>query len=161
MEGSYILSAMVSFCSGVLLAGWCFRSPRNVLRAAHSLAFNENVKMVLVVRKDLKMGTGKIAAQCCHAAVAVIEEVAQEENGKWRLWLDSWKNSGSAKVALHCESETRLLELRSLAMEADLPHYVVKDAGRTQIAAGSRTVLAIGPAPAEKIDEITGCLKLL
>ena len=31
-----------------------------------------------------------------------------------------------------------------------------KDAGRTQVAPGSRTVLAIGPAPAAEIDVVTG-----
>jgi hypothetical protein len=30
---------------------------------------NEPLKLVMIVRTDLKMGKGKIAAQCCHAAV--------------------------------------------------------------------------------------------
>jgi PTH2 family peptidyl-tRNA hydrolase len=45
-------------------------------------------------------------------------------------------------------------------MDADLPHYLVRDAGRTQIAAGSCTVLAIGPAPESIINQITGSLAL-
>jgi len=40
-------------------------------------------------------------------------------------------------------------------------YYIVEDAGRTQIAAGSQTVLAIGPAPVKVLEEITGHLKLL
>jgi peptidyl-tRNA hydrolase len=48
------------------------------------------------------------------------------------------------------------------AAQADgLPAYLVTDAGRTQIAAGSKTVLAIGPAPKSRIDQITGSLSLL
>ena len=39
--------------------------------------------------------------------------------------------------------------------------FTVEDAGRTQIAAGSQTVLAIGPAPVKIIDQITSHLKLL
>jgi len=39
--------------------------------------------------------------------------------------------------------------------------YVVEDAGRTQIAAGSKTVLAIGPAPVSSLDKFTRELKLL
>lgn len=46
-------------------------------------------------------------------------------------------------------------------MQAGLPCYLVRDQGRTQIPAGSQTVLAIGPAPKSKINEITGHLKLL
>lgn len=52
-------------------------------------------------------------------------------------------------------------ELADQAAEQGLPTYIVCDAGRTQIAAGSQTVLAIGPAPKSAIDKITGHLKLL
>lgn len=51
--------------------------------------------------------------------------------------------------------------VRARAREAGLVTYVVEDAGRTQIAAGSRSVLAIGPAPVKELDAITGHLKLL
>ena len=37
----------------------------------------------------------------------------------------------------------------------------IRDAGRTQIAAGSRTVLGIGPGPVSLVNEITGSLKLM
>ena len=37
----------------------------------------------------------------------------------------------------------------------------IRDAGRTQIAAGTRTVLGIGPAPVPLIDAVTGDLKLM
>lgn len=47
------------------------------------------------------------------------------------------------------------------AEKAGLVTYMVADAGRTQIAAGSRTVLAIGPAPLAAFEGITGHLKLL
>ena len=40
-------------------------------------------------------------------------------------------------------------------------YYLVEDAGRTQIKAGSRTVLGVGPAPVHVVDEITGHLKLM
>lgn len=45
-------------------------------------------------------------------------------------------------------------------MEAGINTHVVCDAGKTQIAAGSRTVLALGPAPIEEIDKIASHLKL-
>ncbi len=47
------------------------------------------------------------------------------------------------------------------AVAAGLPVYIVCDAGRTQIPAGSQTVLAVGPGPKSAIDKITGHLKLL
>jgi PTH2 family peptidyl-tRNA hydrolase len=52
-------------------------------------------------------------------------------------------------------------DLAEKATAAGLPNYIVCDAGRTQIAAGSQTVLAVGPAPKSVVDQITGHLKLL
>ena len=66
-----------------------------------------------------------------------------------------------AKVCLKVPTEAELHALRDLAKAAGLVTYQVEDAGRTQIAAGSRTVLAIGPAPVKEVDQITGHLKLL
>lgn len=39
------------------------------LTALRAQGLGRNHKMVLVVRNDLGMGKGKMAAQCCHAAV--------------------------------------------------------------------------------------------
>lgn len=60
-----------------------------------------------------------------------------------------------------CWWDLAQLELSRLAEEQGIFTFVVVDAGRTQIAAGSRTVLAIGPAPKTLVDQITGHLKLL
>lgn len=164
-QGSYIFSAAVSFASGLLLSAWFFRSP-NKLRLQHirqKVKFFEETKMVLVVRKDLKMGTGKIAAQCAHAAVAVVEEInsLRDTESDWVSWLDQWSMTGSSKVVVQCESEATFTTLANQAKSSGVPHYIIRDAGRTQIAAGSKTVLAIGPGPKTKIDPITSNLKLL
>ena len=44
---------------------------------------------------------------------------------------------------------------------AGLPYYLVEDAGRTQIAPGSKTVLGIGPAPVHLFEALTSHLKLM
>ncbi len=53
------------------------------------------------------------------------------------------------------------LHLLKKADELNIPYYLVEDAGRTQIAAGSKTVLALGPWKKSTLDELTGHLKLL
>jgi peptidyl-tRNA hydrolase len=68
--------------------------------------------------------------------------------------------SGQAKVALQCKSEDELLILQAAAISLSLTAKVIHDAGRTQIAAGSATVLGIGPGPKSIIDQVTGGLKL-
>jgi PTH2 family peptidyl-tRNA hydrolase len=47
------------------------------------------------------------------------------------------------------------------AVQMGIPLYLVEDAGRTQIAAGSRTVLGLGPAPVRVFDGVTSHLKLM
>eukprot|EP00389_Voromonas_pontica_P011700 GDKH01017917.1.p1 GENE.GDKH01017917.1~~GDKH01017917.1.p1 ORF type:complete len:259 (+),score=26.13 GDKH01017917.1:130-906(+) len=114
-------------------------------------------KMVLVVRQDLQMGKGKIAAQCCHATLGAYKKAVQCKNP----FLQKWERSGQAKVALKCSDDEELKQLRLHARAKGVHTYLVADAGRTQIAAGSHTVLAIGPAPVKAIDEIARHLKLL
>ncbi|XP_040006209.1 peptidyl-tRNA hydrolase 2, mitochondrial isoform X2 [Xiphias gladius] len=113
-------------------------------------------KMILVVRNDLKMGKGKVAAQCAHAAVTGYKQ-AQRRNPEL---LKQWEYHGQPKVVLKAPDEDTLLDLLGQAKEIGLPVSLIQDAGRTQIAPGSRTVLGIGPGPADLIDSVTGDLKL-
>ena len=76
-------------------------------------------------------------------------------------FLSPWESRGQKKVALRVPSLSEMLKLQSKAEQKGLTHCVIADAGRTQVAAGSQTVLAIGPAPQKYIDEVTGKLKLL
>ncbi|KAL9546213.1 hypothetical protein MBANPS3_006769 [Mucor bainieri] len=116
-----------------------------------------SANLTLVVRSDLGMTKGKIAAQCGHATLACYK-AAKKVNP---MLLRAWETSGQAKVALKCDSEDKLLELQAIALSLGLPAQTIQDAGRTQIAPGSRTVLGVGPGPAELIDQVTGSLKLL
>ncbi|KAI8046775.1 probable peptidyl-tRNA hydrolase 2 [Drosophila gunungcola] len=119
--------------------------------------FNENFKMVLVVRNDLKMGKGKIAAQCGHGAVGAYQRAVARTP---RL-LRAWENCGCAKIAVRVESEAELMAIKKAAERQQLNTCLIRDAGRTQIEANSKTVLALGPAAAADIDRVTGHLKLL
>ncbi|KAF2862494.1 PTH2-domain-containing protein [Piedraia hortae CBS 480.64] len=115
----------------------------------------EECKLVLVVRTDLGMTKGKIAAQCGHATLACYKAIRDKN------LLRRWERSGQAKVALKADSEEELLILQAQAVSLGLCVQIIHDAGRTQIASGSATVLGIGPAPKSKVDEVTGQLKLL
>lgn len=113
-------------------------------------------KMILVVRNDLKMGKGKVAAQCSHAAVSAYKQV-QRRNPEL---LKQWEYCGQPKVVVKAPDEDTLIDLLGRAKEVGLPVSLIQDAGRTQIAPGSRTVLGVGPGPADLIDSVTGDLKL-
>jgi len=117
----------------------------------------EKLKMVLCVRNDIGMGKGKMMAQCCHAAVGVVTDLMQTEPEL----VEHWNEHGAMKIATKVQSEEELLELERAAIAAGLANYLVIDAGHTQIAPDTKTVLSIGPGPSSKIDLITGKLKLM
>jgi PTH2 family peptidyl-tRNA hydrolase len=114
-------------------------------------------KQVIVFRSDLKLGKGKIAAQAGHAAVSAAEEARKRH----RSWWEAWLFEGQRKIAVKVKSEKELLELEEQAKELGLPNALITDRGLTQVPEGTVTCLGIGPAPAEKVDRLTGKLKLL
>lgn len=69
--------------------------------------------------------------------------------------------NGQTKVCLAVNSEEELLKIAAAAEKADLPNFLVKDAGHTQLEPGTYTAVGIGPASEEEINKITGNLKLL
>lgn len=110
-----------------------------------------------MVRRDLGMGTGKIAAQVAHAAVMGAEKTKAHK----REWFDSWFGTGQAKVVVKVQSMVELMEVRRRAENLRLPVVQVNDSGLTQIPPGTTTCIGIGPAPSELIDKVTNDLKLL
>ena len=111
------------------------------------------LKQAIVVRSDLKMGKGKIAAQASHASVAVLNELPPDV-------FEDWSADGMKKIVLRVGSEQELLELYKMAKK----HFavsLVRDAGLTQVKEGTVTCIAIGPAEEKEIDRITGKLRLL
>ena len=112
------------------------------------------MKQVMVVRTDLKMGKGKIAAQCCHGSIGAYKRTSPEK-------IKKWENEAYAKVVCKVGSLDVLLEIKKQIAQRNISYYLVVDAGRTQIPTSSVTVLGIGPDEDEIIDEVTGDLKLL
>ncbi|KAG0577202.1 hypothetical protein M758_5G132700 [Ceratodon purpureus] len=129
------------------------KEPLEVDRLAESY---EDFKMVLVVRNDLKMGKGKIAAQCSHATLGLYKDICTRAPKA----LQRWEMCGQVKVVTKVETEEDMLALRVKAKESKLPCHITVDAGRTQIAPNSRTVMAV-LGPAELVDDVTGHLKLM
>ena len=114
-------------------------------------------KQVIVFRSDLKLSKGKIAAQAGHAAVSA----AQEAHNHQRDWWDAWLFEGQRKVAVKVKDEKELLKLEEQAEDLDLPNALIVDKGLTEIPPGTVTCLGIGPAPADKVDRLTGKLSLM
>jgi len=114
-------------------------------------------KMVIVVRTDIKMSKGKVAAQAGHAAVSAAE-YARKNRPEW--WMP-WISEGQCKIAVKAKSEQEINELERKARNTGLPVALIVDRGLTEIPPNTTTCLGIGPAPANKVDAITGKLSLL
>ena len=111
-------------------------------------------KQVIVVRKDLKMDKGKIAAQVAHASLEAYKKTDPKD-------VVEWEADGMKKVVLGVKNIKELMKIKENVKEANMPYSVIRDAGRTQVKPGVVTVMGIGPVKDEKIDRITKNLKLL
>ena len=137
-------------------------------------------KQMIVMRRDLKMRKGKIAAQAGHACVeAVLMALARENrldqvrvapSGNW-VYLDEgdreptpladWFSAGVAKVCVYVDSEEALLDLAAQGREQGFACALVHDAGLTEFHGETTiTCLAFEPLRASQIDPITGDLPL-
>ncbi len=114
-------------------------------------------KQVIVFRSDLKLSKGKTSVQAGHAAVSAAEEARKRH----REWWDEWIWEGQRKIAVKVKSEKELLALEEQSQELGLPCALIVDRGLTEIPPNTTTCLGIGPAPAEKVDRVTGRLPLL
>jgi PTH2 family peptidyl-tRNA hydrolase len=112
------------------------------------------MKQAILIRTDLKMGKGKIASQSAHASIAAFLKSDKETR-------EEWIDEGMKKVVLKVSSEKQLNDFVKLAKKERIPSALINDAGLTQIEPGTVTALGIGPADNNKIDKITGKLKLL
>lgn len=126
---------------------------------------HEPCKMVLCVRTDLGMSTGKMCSQSAHAAVDLVlttRKRSKQKTGKdTGIWMQQWLSEGMPKIALACPTLEKLHELSAAAEQLGLPTAIIADAGLTEVRSGTETVLGIGPAPKSIVDQVTGQLKLL
>ncbi len=114
------------------------------------------MKQVIVVRTDIRMGKGKIAAQVAHASLEAYKRTLK----KHPEWVEEWEREGSKKIVLKVSSEKDLLDLYEKAKK-EVPAALVRDAGYTQVEPGTVTCAGFGPAPDEIMDRLFGHLKLL
>ncbi|MEA1993853.1 MAG: peptidyl-tRNA hydrolase Pth2 [Euryarchaeota archaeon] len=114
------------------------------------------MKQVIVVRTDLDLGKGKVAAQVAHASLKAAERCRKNHPNTYA----EWEREGQKKVVLKIGNKKDLLELYE-QIKRQIPAALIRDAGMTQIPPGTVTCVGIGPWGDEEIDRYTGELKLL
>jgi peptidyl-tRNA hydrolase, PTH2 family len=114
-------------------------------------------KQTIVIRADLKMGKGKLAAQSSHASLSSYKHVMRTDPDVAK----AWENEGQMKVVLKVGSEEELLEYYNKAKAVGIPCELIRDAGHTQVEPGTLTCFAAGPWKENELDSVFGKLKLL
>jgi len=113
-----------------------------------------NYKLVILVRDDLKLPRGKMSAQVSHASVDCVLKSDKK-------MIEKWKNQGGKKVVLKVADEKDIFKYMSMLENEGIKIALVKDAGHTVVEPGTITCLGVGPDLEEKIDKITGKLKMV
>ena len=117
----------------------------------------EELKQVIIIRKDLDMGTGKTVAQGSHASLMSYLQAVKMDS----KLAEQWIKEGEKKIVLKVESEEALKKLQKGFEYKGIPCALVTDAGLTQLPPGTFTALGIGPWRSKEIDALTSGLKLL
>ena len=110
-------------------------------------------KQVIVINSNLDMSRGKMAAQASHASLGAYKKASSDE-------LKKWESQGQKKVVLS-SGDRKMEDLYESAKRNNLPAFLVKDAGYTELSPGTKTALGIGPSEESKVDKITGQLELI
>ncbi len=133
-----------------------------------------NVKQVIIVRTvypntngigTRKLRSGKLIAQACHASMKFLCDVIMSSDYDNPLLLTGeqikWMGGSFTKICLQVDSEQEILDLYDLAKKEGLTAEIITDNGLTEFnGVPTITCMAIGPHYEDKIDRITGHLKL-
>jgi PTH2 family peptidyl-tRNA hydrolase len=112
-------------------------------------------KMAILIRTDIKMSKGKVLAQVGHAIV----EATIKAYTKTTLFY-KWQADGEKIVILKVPNEKTLLTIMDIATRKKVQNGFVIDAGLTELKEGTITIGYVGPDYDNKIDKLTGQLKL-
>ena len=112
------------------------------------------MKQVIVVRTDIKLSRGKLAAQVSHGSVEALLRSPKD-------LIDSWRSEGQKKVVLKVSSKEELYKLKQDCKDVGVVCALITDAGMTELPPGTVTVLGIGPDEDVKVDKVAGKLKML
>jgi len=111
-------------------------------------------KQVILVRMDLKLPKGKLSVQVAHASSSALIKSHKDD-------IKKWQSGGMKKVVLKVKDLDELLKYKQQAEDLGLVTALIEDAGKTVLKPGTVTCLGIGPDKEEKVDKVSGKLKMV
>jgi PTH2 family peptidyl-tRNA hydrolase len=124
---------------------------------------------VFLVREDLKLSTGKTAAQVAHAAVGkcyfnysgLVNKINKRGSKYYKSALNYWNDFGAKKIVLKVNNLETIERVQKACRNLKIPCSMISDAGRTEVEPGTVTVLGVGPEVSDKLNKITGEFRLM
>lgn len=126
-----------------------------------------NVKQVIVVRRDLSMRKGKIAAQVAHASMKFLTDNNESDHGDKlmvNLSMDEakWLSGSFTKIVVSVDSKDALENLVFRAELEGIEVHKIIDSGQTEFkGVPTLTCAAFGPCDSKILDRLTGKLSLM
>ncbi|HJX06070.1 MAG TPA: peptidyl-tRNA hydrolase Pth2 [Candidatus Nanoarchaeia archaeon] len=112
------------------------------------------MKQAILVRQDLKLPKGKMAAQAAHASVECVFRADKK-------LVKAWRAEGMGKIVVKVADEKELRLYVDKAKDLGISTSIITDAGHTVVEPGTVTCAGLGPDASEKIDSVIGSLKLV
>ena len=137
---------------------------------------SREVKQYIIVRTDLPMNAGKLAAQASHACMKVFFDkfehtqiCLKKSDGELvdgLVYIPSeaemqWINGRFTKITKKVKNENQLLKVYQAAKDAGLNASLIKDAGLFGLEGENYTCVAVGPNYVEDCEPVVGKLQLL
>lgn len=112
-------------------------------------------KQYIVVRKDLKMGKGKMGGQIAHSSIGASRLLPSYIVDDWFL------KDNQTKIVLKVEDLEEMEKIYDICISAGLKPYIVENVGNHQVKDGKKTCMGVGPIDEKDVPDIFKKLKLM
>jgi PTH2 family peptidyl-tRNA hydrolase len=113
------------------------------------------MKQVIIVRTDLNMRKGKVAAQVAHASTMILYNHFGSDK------ITKWLEDNYKKIVVGCRDEQELFKIKDLCNQNNIPNFLVQDLGLTEFSNKTYTCIGVGPDQDKIIDSICKDYKLI
>ncbi|KAI7837654.1 hypothetical protein COHA_008516 [Chlorella ohadii] len=128
-------------------------TPRSVSRTDSARGGGSGLCLALLVRADMPMSRQELAQQAARVVLGQFKKQHKRRDPNLR----PWEEGGHRMQVLAVGSQGEMLEHQAAARGLALPTHTYATLSKEQ-GRGQRSVMAVGPAPAELLDQVTGKL---